>query len=41
MFVFTDLLNGGLYQMIFLWRLRFVVDDIVVGLQLEYSKGTL
>jgi hypothetical protein len=40
MLVLTDLLNGGLNQIMFLWRLRFV-DGGEEGLLVEYSKETL
>jgi hypothetical protein len=40
MLVLTDLLNGGFYQIMFLWRLRFV-DSGEEGLLVEYSKETL
>ena len=40
MFVFTDLLNGGLNQIMFLRHFRFVHEEVgvVVGLQVEYSS---
>jgi hypothetical protein len=40
MLVLTDLLNGVLNQIMFLWRLRFL-DGGEEGLLVEYSKETL
>lgn len=41
--VLTDLLNGGLNQIIFLRRFCFVHEEVgvTVGLQVEYSKLAL
>ena len=42
-FVFTDLLNGGLNQIMFLRRFCFVQEEVglAVGLQVEYSNLAL